>query len=73
VLQLVFVKQREKREVRKMKTIDRVYTIRKQNISYVPCPLCGQLTEEKRLSSGPNGNLIFKCKKCNHLIEMRSK
>jgi predicted RNA-binding Zn-ribbon protein involved in translation (DUF1610 family) len=54
-----------------MKTIDRLHTIRKQNVSYVPCPLCGQLTEEKTLSSGPNGNLIFKCKKCNHLNEMK--
>jgi transposase-like protein len=54
-----------------MKTIDRVCTIRKQDGTYVPCPLCGQLTKEKTLSSSTNGNLMFKCKKCNHTIELK--
>jgi len=51
--------------------IKKVQTIRKVDGTFVSCPLCGQLTNQNTLSSSSTGNLRFKCKKCNHLNEMK--
>lgn len=60
---------REARRKKIMKTYES-QIIRKQDATYVPCPLCGRLANVNTFTSSIGGNVKFTCGKCNKEIEL---